>query len=28
MTSADIQRQWAVTRQLASRALQEIKDLD
>ena len=28
MTPADIQRQWAITRQLASRALQEIRDLD
>ena len=28
MTSADIQRHWAITRQLASRALQEIKELD
>ena len=28
MTPADIQRQWAITRQLTSRALREIKELD
>ena len=28
MTPADIQRHWAITRQLASRALQEIRELD
>ena len=28
MTPADIQRHWAITRQLTSRALQEIRDLD
>jgi hypothetical protein len=28
MTPGDVQRQWAITRQLASRALREIKELD
>ena len=28
MTPADIQRHWAITRQLTSRALQEIRELD
>jgi len=28
MTSGDIQRHWAITRQLAGRALQEIRELD
>jgi hypothetical protein len=28
MSAGDIQRHWAITRQLASRALQEIRDLD
>jgi len=28
MTPGDIQRHWAITRQLASRALQEIRELD
>jgi hypothetical protein len=28
MTPGDVQRQWAITRQLASRALREARDLD
>ena len=28
MSSADIQRHWSITRQLASRALQEVRELD